>query len=415
LERWVHDLKIGDRGDDVVWGGSLPSYGAAIDVEVLETVKQRISLGLPMDCDILRDILLQSLQQHNMLHLLRENGGSGVYGRSWAHRFFHRHNLPCRVVTTKMREKPQDFEAVAQRFEDILAVAISDHNVPPELVINLDETNLQFVPASGKMTRALKGSKKVRSHGVGKEKAQITVTLAVTESGAVLPPQLIFGGKTPRCHPHGILPPCNGYYAHSKSHWQTPETMVEYITNILVPYRQQIITAHNLPPTQKMVVILDLHYSHKADAEGEAGIKKAVLSKFSKEFMIPVYIPAGCTDEMQVLDVCCNKPFKSAAKTQYKLWLHQCFNQHIAAGKPAETWMPEYSMKVLKPLIVGYVEKGIMALRTPAMVEAIKDCFGKHTRLTNCRNPETVLAARGRIGANIDIEQISTKLWTSIR
>ena len=53
-------------------------------------------------------------------------------------------------------------------------------------------------------------------------------------------------------------------------------------------------------------------------------------------------------------------------------------------------------MIVLKPLIVGYVEAGIAALRTSSMRESIKECFGKHCRLSNCRKPETAIVARER-------------------
>ena len=87
---------------------------------------------------------------------------------------------------------------------------------------------------------------RVRCVCVGKDKAQITVTLAVSEEGEVLPPQLIFGGKTHRVYPT-VPAPCNGYYTHTVSHWQTPETTIEYIDKILVPYRQKVITEHNLP------------------------------------------------------------------------------------------------------------------------------------------------------------------------
>ena len=48
------------------------------------------------------------------------------------------------------------------------------------------------------VTRELKGRKRVRvlGKGVSTEKSQVTAMLCVTESGSVLPPQIIFQGKT---------------------------------------------------------------------------------------------------------------------------------------------------------------------------------------------------------------------------
>jgi hypothetical protein len=131
--------------------------------------------------------------------------------------------------------------------------------VPKELVINCDETNVLFVPRSN-YTYAHKGSKKVRAIGVGNDKAQITATIAVTESGNLLPTQLIFEGKTERCHPRG-KPPSNIIWDHTDSHWQTPESYMRFIEQVLVPYKKEIISANNLNADQWAILKHDLHYS----------------------------------------------------------------------------------------------------------------------------------------------------------
>ena len=69
------------------------------------------------------------------------------------------------------------------------------------------------------------------------------------ESGHVLPVQYIFGGKTDKCHPTN--PPPNGdMFTHSESHWQTEETFLQYITKILVPYKDGVIERLKLPANQ---------------------------------------------------------------------------------------------------------------------------------------------------------------------
>ena len=39
------------------------------------------------------------------------------------------------------------------------------------------------------------------------DKREITALLALTLSGVLLPPQLLYLGKTDRCHPHVNFPP----------------------------------------------------------------------------------------------------------------------------------------------------------------------------------------------------------------
>jgi hypothetical protein len=70
--------------------------------------------------------------------------------------------------------------------------------------------------------------------------------------------------------------------------------MIEYIEKVLIPFRNNVISECNLSPDQKMDVILDLHYSHKYEKQAANEFK--VLSKFTDSNMIPVFIPAGCTD-----------------------------------------------------------------------------------------------------------------------
>lgn len=62
-----------------------------------------------------------------------------------------------------------------------------------ELVINLDQTGVHFIPACGR-GRFHTGAKEVPMLG-GEDKRQITGVLAASASGKMLPPQLIFQGQ----------------------------------------------------------------------------------------------------------------------------------------------------------------------------------------------------------------------------
>lgn len=163
--------------------------------------------------------------------MLIENGGSKSCQSNWADRFYKRWSIRRRVATTKMREVPADLENKKNIFINVGAALIREFNVPKYLVINCDETGVLFVPRA-KFTYAVKGTKKVRLFGVGKGKAQITCTIAATETGETLKTQMLYEGTTNRCHPtsngRNIEAPPEVYFDHTKSHWQTPASYIRY-------------------------------------------------------------------------------------------------------------------------------------------------------------------------------------------
>ena len=68
--------------------------------------------------------------------------------------------------------------------------------IPPQLVINFDQTALNYVPISH-WTMDKEGAKRVKV--IAKDdKRQITAVFAGSSSGDFLPPRLIYEGKTDR-------------------------------------------------------------------------------------------------------------------------------------------------------------------------------------------------------------------------
>lgn len=201
INRWQKDHKKKKNYINV----RLPAYGSVIDNLVLLDFQRTRSAGLPVDNVTLRRFLVVHLTAADMLDTLIENGGSFSYTDSWAIRFYKRHNIVSRVATTKMREIPADFEVKKEKYVKVAAELIYLHKVPKQLVINGDETAVQLVNRANR-TRNVRGAKRVRMLGMGEDKAQITTTIFVTEDGGVLPFQMIFEGKTDRCHPKHAKP-----------------------------------------------------------------------------------------------------------------------------------------------------------------------------------------------------------------
>lgn len=361
LRTWCRDYS-GNKNFQRI--GAKPICGEAIDRELYDSVKQRIKNGLPIDGFILKQLFRALLLKHGKESLLNKY----TFGTSWANRFYNRWKLRRRAVTTKMREQPDDLAEKRETFTRIATAILRESNVPAELVINCDETGILFISRAN-YTYALQGAKRVRAIGVGKEKPQYTATLAVTESGNVLSTQLIFKGKTNAAHPGGkdAVPPDGIYFDHTESHWQTVKSYLDYLQKVILPYKTNVIRELSLPENQKCILKHDLHYSHK---------DQQVLDYMREHNIIPLYVPAGCTDWMQECDVVVNASFKRVIREAFRDHLYKEFDDHMAIpGNSIEEWAPNLNVGYLKKHVPGWIIRGINSLKETRMKQSIIDAF----------------------------------------
>jgi hypothetical protein len=243
-----------------------------------------------------------------------------------------------------------------------------------------------------------KRRKKVRIIGVGMEKPQITTTFGATATGVILEPaQLIFGGTTVRCHPNGgkTAPPANQYYDHTTSHWQTPETFITYITKTILPYKAATIARMKLPLDQKMILLLDLHYSHK---------DPAVLALLRANNIIAVFIPAGCTDLHQLCDVILNKSYKNGTKNAFVDYLSEEFiawTQTPNRDMLNDVFTINLALSVMKPLLPTFVSRGLASINAEHMREPIREAFQDQCLLRIARLPETYALAVAELQGDV--------------
>ena len=140
--------------------------------------------------------------------------------------------LVKRKATKTAKKVPPDFADIKQAFLQRVTENALENKVPPELVINWDQTGTKFVPTS-QWTRAEQGAKQVDVTGLD-DKREMTTLLACTLSGALLPPQLIYAWKTTKCHPVVDFQASWDIW-HSDSHWSTEKTMLHYVEAVIVP------------------------------------------------------------------------------------------------------------------------------------------------------------------------------------
>ena len=100
--------------------------------------------------------------------------------------------------------------------EKEMADIILHHKIPEEHIFNMDQTPLGLTSAS-KVTFAPRGGKTVPISNID-DKRMITGTFCVSMKGDFLPVQLIYAGKTDRCHPKIAFP--KGFHVtHTDNHW----------------------------------------------------------------------------------------------------------------------------------------------------------------------------------------------------
>ena len=101
-------------------------------------------------------------------------------------------------------------------FQKSIATAVCYHDIPSDLIINLDQTPL-FYESPAKYTFNLKGAKNVPIKGVD-DKRQITATFAVSATQNFLLMQLIYAGKSKTCLSN-VEFPRSFYVTYTKNDW----------------------------------------------------------------------------------------------------------------------------------------------------------------------------------------------------
>ena len=159
--------------------------------------------------------------------VLKMYGGHIELTEGWARNILNSMKWSKRKGTTG---KVDPSEALLREekltFQLNISKAIVNDDIPRELVINLDQTPLSYV-SPGKYTFSPVGAKNVPINGVD-DKRQITGTFACSLSGAFLPLQIIYEGKTRRCLPRVHKYPPDFNVTFTENHWSNTEKSVEF-------------------------------------------------------------------------------------------------------------------------------------------------------------------------------------------
>lgn len=116
-------------------------------------------------------------------------------GPSWCFRFMKRRHLSIRARTTVAQQLPADYKEKLAIFRTYCSSKITDKNIQPNHITNMDEVPLTFdIPVNHTVAR--KGTSTVLIRSTGHEKSSFTVVLGCHGNGQKLSPMVIFKRKT---------------------------------------------------------------------------------------------------------------------------------------------------------------------------------------------------------------------------
>ena len=272
--------------------------------------------------------------------LLAEFGGHIELNRFWAYSLLHRMNFVQRKVTTaKSKHTIADFNHLKRQFLRDVVTTVELEEIPPELIINWDQTGFKIVPCST-WTVDEQGAKQVAVCGAN-DKRLITAVFCGSLVGDFLSIQVIYQGKTARCHPRYNFP--SGWdITHSTKHWSNEAIMIQYIENIILPYISNIRqTIHN-DDTLGLVIVDNF----------KGQITSAVNTLLEENNIHVCQPPPNTTDHLQPMDLSVNKPAKNFLKQRFQQWYsEQIANQLEGRDIESTELQPiDLSLPVLKTL-----------------------------------------------------------------
>ena len=298
-----------------------------ITKKAIQTIKALRLKGAPISYNVINAIA-KGIVIANDRTMLVENGGHLHFTDNWARNVLNEverseKKMVKRMATTsKIPIAPGLLKEEQLTFQRKILALIKWHDIPKELVLNFDQTPLSYITV-GNSTLEFEGATSVPVKGKGKGK-QITGTFTVSATGRFLPMQLIYAGKTDRCHPIGIEFPRGFHITHSPNHWSNEELAIQHISEIVIPYVEKMKEELGLPSDQKSLLIYDVF--------------KGQTTERYKEFiqendLVNVHVPPNLTQKFQPLDINVNGVAKGFLKAEFQKWYTDQIQKQLDDGK----------------------------------------------------------------------------------
>ena len=308
--------------------------GETIDAEIQTIIKAMRDNGAVVNTSIAIAIAIGVVRKRDR-SLLKEEGGPLELTKNWAKSILQRMGFVKRRGNTKAKVAVEQFEALKTQYLFDIKATVEMMEIPPELVINWDQTGIKIVPVSS-WTMEKKGTRRVEIAGVD-DKRQITATFAATAVGDFLPVQLIYQGKTSASLPAFTFPD-DWCVTYTPNRWANEQTTKAYIEDIILPYVNEKRRQLHLEDDHPALVIFDVF-------KGQC--TEEILKVLEDNHIEHVLVPPNCTDRLQPLDLSVNKPAKEFLRRKFQEWFA---NQIADQLESDDTQQVDMRLSIMKPL-----------------------------------------------------------------
>ena len=130
--------------------------------------------------------------------------------------------------------------------------------------------------------------------------------------------------------------------------------MTRYVKEIVVPFLSQNRETLKLAKTHPAVAIFDCF-------KGQTTL--GILTLLERHNIIPIHIPANCTDKLQPLDVLINKPLKDKMKRRFQTWYAAEVKKQLNDNIPIEQVKVEMPASIIKNESANWMMSAWQALQ----------------------------------------------------
>ena len=290
--------KLNDKGNHSGSGRPL-TYPLEVEKDILSWLLELRDLHVPVSILTLQEKAKRVVHPH----IPTFNASRG-----WVEKFFARHRLSLLSQTSVSQKLPKQLEGSITTFYEDAGRCMRIGKYPRSLVANMGETPAFFniIPAK---SICKTGSRELIVRTSGREKKHVTVVLSAAGDGTMLPPMLIFKGKTDKTIKKLRIPEGFIVKTQEKS-WMDEGLMEVWVEEIWLKYVREVSEQLGF---DNSLLTFDEFSAHKTDD---------VQSKLVENKSEILMVPPGCTSKCQPMDVCINKPFKAI--------LHKCWVTYIS-------------------------------------------------------------------------------------
>jgi hypothetical protein len=274
------------------------------------------------------------------------------FSRNWFDRWLRQQGHWTRRIGSTEKKLPADWFEQGITMNQRIAYYVYTYNIHPRLVINSDQTSIQFLPTGRSATWCAKTDTSVPV--IGKNTISgIGIVYGMDCTGDSLPIQVSFKGKAKTTIPSGeIVNTCKAagwsLVANAISQWTALDAMCAYVEQILIPHYNRVIEEEQLPEERRHMVFLIDHWSVHYYK-----LRPWIEEKY--KFIHLVFVPANCTSMLQPCDVIANQPLKRCFRDQCVSWMMDEVLPQIDANVPTADYYIKTTVTHMKPLALQWL------------------------------------------------------------